>query len=378
MRIGIDASNIRCGGAITHLAEIIRHGDPIAHGIRRVTIWGASLVLDRIPDRPWLERVHVPLLEGRLPMRVAWQLLIRPRLARASCDLMFAPGATPPGTFRPYVSMHQNMLPFVDAERTRYPFGRHRLRLELLRLLQGHAFEQSTAVIYLSVSAHDRMPHSNGNGHIIPHGVGEHFRHAPRPARPIESHTTDDPFRFVYVSPINLYKHQWNVALAVLQLRREGLPVVLELIGPVDSLRAQKRLDTTLASVGKERDAIRLLGSIPHGDLSPIYDTAGAFVFASTCENLPVTLLEAMACGLPVAASQTQPMPEILGNGGTYFDAESVESIATALRRLALDRDLRARSAQIAHERAAAYSWKRSAELTFALLAKVAGDGRKG
>jgi glycosyltransferase involved in cell wall biosynthesis len=93
------------------------------------------------------------------------------------------------------------------------------------------------------------------------------------------------------------------------------------------------------------------------------------FVFASSCENMPNILLEAMSAGLPIACSDRGPMPEILGEGGCYFDPESVDAATEAIERLVVSPETRARCAQIAFRRASAYSWERCADETMRFLA---------
>ncbi|HEX6100124.1 MAG TPA: glycosyltransferase family 1 protein [Thermoanaerobaculia bacterium] len=378
MHIGIDASNARSGGIITHIAELLAHADPQRHGITKVTVWGASVVLDRIPRRPWIDAVHVPMLERRLPWRSAWQLFERSRTASAAgCDVLFAPSAAPVASFQPYVTMSANLLPFEPRERARYGWSRQGIRFRILRLTMGHTFRESSAVIFLTEHARSVVSSRIGlNGSVrtavIPSGVHDRFRTRPRPARPLSSYSERDPFRFLYVSDVHPYKHTWNVAEAVARLRREGLPVALDLIGSPIHRPSAQHLDRTLAELSRETDAIRFLGPLSHDSLPPIYREAGTFVFASTCENLPLSLVEAMASGLPIAASQTRPMPDLLGDGAVYFDAENVTSIADTLRALAADPARRDAIARGAYEAAARYSWDECADRTFALLAQVA------
>jgi len=376
MRIGIDGSNLRSGGLITHAAELLRHGDPLRHGITRVTLWGSAELLRRVSPRPWLDLVHVAMLDGPLPGRVAWQVFMRSRLARAACDVLFSPGATPPGTFRPYVAMSANMLPFDPRETGRYRWTRGWLRALLLHPQQAHAFREADAVIFLTefarttIGARARIPATTRTA-VIPSGVSPRFLGTPHVSRPLSSYSAEEPFRFLYVSDIHPYKHQWNVVEAVSRLRHEGLPVALDLIGDPVHPASSKHLRHTLAQHRGET-FIRIFDQFPHEDLPPIYRDAAAFVFASTCENLPMTLVEAMASGLPVASSDTRPMPDILGEAGTYFDAESASSIEAALRRLVLDAEGRAAAARRGFEEASKYSWERNADDTFALLADVA------
>jgi len=64
---------------------------------------------------------------------------------------------------------------------------------------------------------------------------------------------------------------------------------------------------------------------------------ADLFVFASSCETFGISLLEAMAVGLPIACSNKSSLPETLQDGGEYFDPEDDQSIASAVKRLILD-----------------------------------------
>ena len=113
-------------------------------------------------------------------------------------------------------------------------------------------------------------------------------------------------------------------------------------------------------------------GPVPYHELPQLYHRADLFVFASSCENLPIILLEAMASGLPIACSKRGPMPEVLGDAGVYFDPENSPDITKTLRQLLLSSDLRAHNAQTAYEQAKNYTWERSAEETLAFIAKFA------
>ena len=62
---------------------------------------------------------------------------------------------------------------------------------------------------------------------------------------------------------------------------------------------------------------------IPYHELHSEYKDADLGVFASSCENLPIILIEKMASGLPIACSNKGPMPEVLGSAGVYFDPEN-------------------------------------------------------
>jgi glycosyltransferase involved in cell wall biosynthesis len=375
MRVGIDASNLRAGGGVTHLTEMLAAGDPPSAGIESVVVWAGRDTLARLPRRPWLTPEHEPALDGRLPARLHWQRYTLQRRAAAACDLLFAPGGGQAGAFRPYVTMSRNLLPFQPEERRRYGASWMFVKLELLRHSQTAAFRRADGVIFLNEFARGCVTAVAGPlpGRIavIPHGVDDRFRLPPRPQRPLAHCSAAAPFRLLYVSTVEPYKHQWHVVDAVHRLRAQGLPLELTLAGGPAGGRA--RLDAAIATHDPDGRFVRDLGAVDHARLAAIYQAADAFVFASSCENMPNILLEAMAAGLPIACAERGPMPAMLGDGGTYFDPLDPADIAAAIDRLVRDAERRATLAARAFERAADYSWTRCAQETLAFLAAVRG-----
>jgi glycosyltransferase involved in cell wall biosynthesis len=122
---------------------------------------------------------------------------------------------------------------------------------------------------------------------------------------------------------------------------------------------------------------LRWRGEVPFEELHQAYKQADAFIFASSCENLPNILIEAMAAGLPVLCSNRGPMPEVLGKAGEYFDPLSPDSIAAAIAHLLKDSDRRSRLARLAFVRARDYSWRRCADETLAFIQEVAKESKR-
>ena len=67
MRLGIDASNIRSGGGVTHLVELLRAAEPSAYGFAQVIVWASQATLTRLDERPWLRGEF--FLDGRRARR---------------------------------------------------------------------------------------------------------------------------------------------------------------------------------------------------------------------------------------------------------------------------------------------------------------------
>ena len=374
--IGIDATNIRRGGGITHLAELLRALQPATIGIERVVVWGGTPTLNALEDRPWLIKCNPPAQDKGLIARILWQ---RYRLSQAArdegCDVLFVPGGSYAGNFHPVVTMSQNLLPFEMPELRRYGFTLFTFKLLLLRLTQSRSFLKTDGVIFLTEYARDVVLKVTGvvTGQIciVPHGLNPRFTMAPKQQRAITDYDEAHPYRVLYVSIIDQYKHQWHVVEAVDVLRKQGLPVVLDLVGP-DYPPALKRLNKTIDRVDEDRLWVNYSGAIPFDELHHKYAEADLGLFASSCENMPNILLETMAAGLPIACSRKGPMPEMLGDAGLYFDPEKPAEIAATLRELIYSPELRMKMAQHSFDRSQVFSWQRCADDTFRFIAEIA------
>jgi len=378
MILGIDASNSRVGGGVTYLVELLRVADPIAHGIKKVIVWAPQVILDQIDNRLWLEkRSNLVINEGHYLKRALWQRNeLGKELLSAQCDMLFVPGGSFATSFRPIVTASLNLLPFELPELLRYGASTMTIKLFLLRISQSHSFRKADGVIFLSDYARmvvmrlNKVPVRN---HVtIPFGITSFFFQRPRPARLINECSSSDPFRLVYISSVEPYKHQWNLVEAVAKLRQEtGWEILLEMNGASGSSMALKYLHKSLQTYDPDGLWCKYYGVLPFNELPLMLNRADAAVFASSCENLPNILLEKMASGLPIACSDRGPMPEVLKDGGIYYNPEHPEEIAHVLLEMLASPSLRSKFANVNYERSLYYSWQRCAHDTFEYFAKL-------
>jgi glycosyltransferase involved in cell wall biosynthesis len=115
-------------------------------------------------------------------------------------------------------------------------------------------------------------------------------------------------------------------------------------------------------------ERVRFTGYVADEDLPALLSGALAFVLPSLYEGFGMPVLEAMACGAPVLASNTSALPEVAGDAALLVDPGDTAAIASGLARLAADAGLRAdlRARGLAH--AAQFTWDRCAEQTLAVL----------
>lgn len=381
MNIGLDASNLISGGGITHLYELLKHANQEKHKFDTISVWSNDNTLKKLPKTSWIKLYSSKLLNGNGIARAIWRLnYLDSELRQKECDILFAPGGTYRGRFAPFVTMSRNMLPFENKEIARYGiFSVTRVKLELLKRAQLASLDNANGYIFLQDYAKRafevsyRLPKKYT---IIPHGISTRFQKLPRVQRDILSYTHSDPFRLLYVSTVNKYKHQWNVIEAVSKLRNNGYPIRLDLVGGSSDNQSLRRLNNAIKINDPKNEYVNYWGKLPYDKLEEFYHQADSFIFASSCENMPNILLEAMSAGLPVVCSNQGPMVEILGSQGLYFDPESVEDLIKALERTFKEPLLRSNTALHGYTSALEFSWEKCADLTFGYLNRILSDYR--
>ncbi len=372
LTIGIDASRNRSGGAVSHLIGILGEGDPVKFGVGKVHLWSYRTLLDAVPNRPWLIKHNPSSLEKSLLSQLWWQRFAFPIEAKKySCQIVLNTDAGTISTVRPAVTMSRDMLSYEPGVIELFGFGKARLRLVMLRYMQNRSLRKADGVIFLTQYASRVIQNSCGplkSISHIPHGVGKVFKKtSPKNKWP---EFGARPIRCLYISNAEMYKHQWVVIKAISLLRLRGHNLTLSLVGGGKG-KAQNLLQTAIEAADPRRSFIEQREFLPQKELPNHLAEADLFIFASSCENMPNTLVEAMAVGLPIACSNRGPMPEILVDGGVYFDPINAESIAAAIEQIIISPALRLAIAERAKALSQQYNWKRCADETWEYVSEI-------
>ena len=365
LRIAIDASRNRSFGAISHLINIIKYGNPKAHNINEVHLWTYKKLLNSIPDKDWLVKHRHPDLEKNLIKQILWQLFKLPTLLKKErINVLFATDAATLCNFNNMVVMNQDLLPYeptIVLESRNLKFV---LRNIVLHFIQNRAFKNASSVIFLTNYAAEIIRKLNHieNYKIINHGVNEDFFLIPQ-----KSNTPSQIINLIYISPILSYKNHINVIDAVNMLSDE-FNVQLSIIGSGDP-RLVNIMLSHIKSIDQRGKTFKYLGFIKNENIPKLLAKSDIFIFASRCEAFGITLLEGMASGLPIACSNRSALPELLSDCGLFFEASNNKSIAESLRLLIKNPVLRIQLGEKARFRARKFQWAGSANSTWEFLA---------
>lgn len=380
MILGIDASTPGSGGGKRHLIELLQSFVPGQHGIEKIKIWGVTSLLEQLPDASWLVKLSHPFLNKGLYYRIIWQIFLREKTFENQFHVLFSPFGTYIGTFRPYVTMSRNMLIFDRTERNRFGFSFMFFKLKFLFYTQKRSFTNAQGLIFISKYANKVISNKLNIAHvqtrIINHGISKNFIKLPVNQKKITEYSNKTPFKFLYVSSVLVYKHHCNVVRAVASLRARGYPIILDIVGNEEQKKIGRKLQYEISFCDPDNMFIKWYKNVELSSVVRFYHSADAFIFASTCENMPNILLEAMSAGLPIVCSSYEPMPEFLKEGGIYFDPVKVSDIENALEKMILNVELRTKITSLSYAEAKQYSWEKCAEQTFSFLEQLANKNK--
>lgn len=225
----------------------------------------------------------------------------------------------------------------------------------------AHSVAQKADLI-IAVSEHTRRDvekHLLGNAgqpgriRVIHEGVRPQYVPAQRKAR--------DHVEFLFVGRRDPYKNLPMLICALDELRKQGLPVRLRIVGGDDPRYPEAR--TTADKLGIH-DHITWSGYVSEAELIAAYQQSDAFVLPSQYEGFGLPVLEAMACGTPVICSNTSSLPEVAGDAALLINPAQPQSLVDAMTRLVREPALRSDLTQRGLARATTFTWDKTARQT--------------
>ncbi len=189
---------------------------------------------------------------------------------------------------------------------------------------------------------------------IVPNGIDlERFKISP------ESKKKDSTKTIIFVGRLHPVKGVQYLIEAMAIVHQESPEVKLILVGDGEERELLENLTDSLGI----RECVEFAGRVPHERVQDYMNQAEVFVLPSLSEGFPVTILEAMACGLPIVATQVGGVPDVIKNGvnGYLVKAKDPNETVEALLKLLQDAQLRATISKTNKQKVDEYSWGRVA-----------------
>ena len=373
MRIAFDTTSIPrlMAGAGVYTCNLIRALAAVDEENEYVVFARDGAFDDLQRERPQFQVAHVSARSR--PLRLFWEQVLLPFQAKGrAIDVVHSPHHTAPVLTlgcRRVVTFH-DLTFFILPER--YP----RRRRLYFRSVSWTAAKVADRLICPSQAVMDDIVRLL---HVSPAKVRPIAEAAAPAFRPLEDKAALERFRLKHLLPERFIlsvgslepgKNRTTLLKAFAKLRRQGIEHKLVVAGQ----RAWKyRDDFHLVEELGLKGEIIFTGYILPEEMPALYNAADLFVFPSLYEGFGLPVLEAMACGVPVVASNLSAIPEVAGDAAILTDPRDADLLCDSMARILKDDGLRATLRTRGLERAAQFSWEKAARETIEVYREAVG-----
>lgn len=377
MKIAINTTSAVAGGGITYIKNLLTYLSKIDTNHQYLILTTSNGKETFYFQHPNFTFISFSIPSQNSLLRILWEQCILPFfLKREGVDILFSPGNICLffTTIRNVV-MIQNIEPLSDNLLTERGLIQN-IRLRLLKQLTILSIKKAHRVVFPSIKARtliEKTGTSVKHAEVIYHGINKEI------FRPYSEDTILHQFKkkyglekfILYVSHIQRYKNFLELIKAFILLKDKiSDDIQLVFAGKCFDREYYNEMKAFIAKHRYENRII-FLGNIPYKELPYLYSSCILFVYPSTCESFGMTLVEAMACGAPVLASHTEPIPEICADAAIYFDPMNSIEMAGVIFKTLMDQELTSILREKTRERAKTFSWENTAINTLKIFENV-------
>ena len=356
----IDASRNRSGGAIIYLKNFIKHLNLESTEIKKVVLFSCKNLLKQIPKRSFLVKKSHLFLEKNLLFQIIWQIIYLPiYLKKNSSSILFSTDASSFCKHKPSIVFNQDILSFDKEVLKRTPLGLQKIRLYLIRFIQISAMNKASKIIFLSKFSQKIISKTlkKKNYEIIPHGIEKKLINLGKKnlKKPLWDYKKKKIIKLIYVSPLFYYKNQTIVAKAFSRLKKKYRNLDIKFVG---NYKQNLNIYNEIIDNNPLITSNNFVGEIDHEKVVKLLCDSDIFIFASSSETFGISLVEAMALGMPIVCSNKSSLPEILRDGGLYFDPSNDFELSNQINKFIKNKKLREKNLKKAFNLSLRYSWK--------------------
>ncbi len=311
-------------------------------------------------DRLHLRKLPIP------HMSMSGQILIPKELIRVRPDLFHFPHFDLPWLVPGSVVSTIHDLKYI-AHPDFFPH-QARLRRLVINLATAYTCRRSHRVIVVSRNTAQDLTHylgiSTSKIHIVPNGIDRRFFETLPPSvvnQVRRRYSLDRPY-LLFVGERRPHKNLIGL-IEVFTLFRRMVPAPYQLV-IVGKRYSDYQIPEQVTREKDLGDKVRFIDSLEDADLPAVYQAADAFVLLSFYEGFGLPVLEAMASGIPVVASNCTSLPEVAGEAAMLVSPDDPEQAALALRQVIPGGEMRESCITSGTEQALSFTWDQCARLT--------------
>jgi len=280
-------------------------------------------------------------------------LLLGLEINRKAPDLFWTPGFMPPANCKsPYIVTVHDLIHLKYGSKLQVVYYNHVIRPLILK-----------ASYVLTVSEYARCEILNWTGFSPDKVIA--VNNAVSSGYTTEGRKFNPGYQYLlYVG--NKRRHK-NLGRLLTAFSMAGLPDDMKLVCTGEATNELSELADNLNISHR----LVFLGFVAEKDLPSVYRGAVAVILVSLYEGFGIPLIEGMACGVPVLASNVSAMPEVSGGAAHLVDPLSVEEIGSGIEQIVNDLELREELVRKGNIRAREYSWDATAGDVWKLFASV-------
>ena len=360
IKIVIDASRNKSGGAINYLKNFIKYSNFNKKNIN-IILFSHQNILDQISNKSFLIKKSHPFLEKNIFFQIIWQLIILPiYLKKNKINILYSTDSSTFCNYSNSIVFNQDILSFDKEAVSQIPFSLEKIRLYLIKYLQIRSMTNANAVIFLSKYSKkviSKYLKQKINSNIIYHGIEDDIKALGKKniINTSWNYKIKKKIKIVYVSPLFSYKNHITVIKAYSRLKKKYDNLDIKFVGKYKhNLKLFKNILTENSSINERN----FTGELNRKDVLKILTQCDIFVFASSAETFGITLLEGMAIGIPIICSNKSSLPEILKNGGLYFNPKNDLQLSNKIDLLIKNKQLRKSKSEKSKKTALKFSWE--------------------
>ena len=307
---------------------------------------------------------------GEKLAKFLWPNFILPQRA-VSDKIELIHCTTPYGTFMP--CRYRNVITICDVTPLLFPAAHNRMNVWHHRYVLPAILKRADRIITISECSKRDIVKFYGISEqkITVTMLAADACYTPHPEGPGGAFVKDLPRPYVLnVGTLEPRKNLDGLLRAFAQAKKSGVPHTLVIAG------ARGWGDSRLAPLLRElgiAGSVIFTGFVEDEDLPHLYAGADFFVYPSLYEGFGIPVLEAMACGTPVIASNTSSIPEVAGDAALLVDPHSDAELSAAIISLAGDGKLRQELRERGVEQSARFTWQRTVDETLTLYRELLG-----